>query len=135
MPVNVILYTLGELFGWKKESREFISTVNKDGESIPICSRISNKVWNHFLEGINVRLFRKLEDIKRSEKKCGSIEADMFYKGNKKQIIRLSWDMEAGAYLVECETETISYGDLDRAMLMFSLKLETLMRDRMTATG
>lgn len=135
MPVNAILYILGELFGWQRESREFISTINKDGANTPIRSRISNKVWNHFLEGINVRLFRQLNEIKNTGKRNGSIEAVMFFKGNKKQTIRLVWDMDEGTYLVDSGAESFEYGDLSRAMMMFSVRLETLMKERMELTA
>ena len=123
---------MGQVFGWYPETREFISTVHKDGRCEVVRSRVPAKVWNYYLAGINVKLFQEMKFIKESEQIAGDVEAVMMFRGGRIQRLKLCWDKEENTYTVGSgEKSDITYGDLDRAMLMFSLKLETLMKERM----
>lgn len=132
MNPRAILSLLGQAFVWDPETREYISTVQKDGSQGTVRSRIARKVWNSFLDGINVLLFRALRDIKESQSPEGSIRAVMMFRAGRRVDILLSWKLEDDLYTVACgNSAPISYKDLDRAMQMFSLILETKMNERM----
>ncbi len=134
MSTKVIVSLLGQIYGWDSETREFISSVQKDGRSEIVRSRLSANVWNYFLSGMNVRLFRELQGIKEKGRDFGAIDAVMFYRGGRKEKIILAWNMAEGLFTVsDGRGNDINYGELDRAMLMFSLSLETLMTKRMQA--
>lgn len=127
---------MGQVFGWYPETKEFISTIQRDGRNEVVRSRISSKVWEWFLSGINVRLFQELQKIKNSGKDYGAIDAVMLYRGGKKEKIVLAWNSDEGLYTVSNGNgKDINYGDLDRAMLMFTLQLESLMKERMQVIG
>lgn len=130
--IRTIVSLLGQIYGWDSETREFISSVHKDGRSEIVRSRISAKVWNYFLSGMSIRLFRELCDVKEKGREHGAIDAVMLYRGNKKEKIVLLWNTAEGLYSVSYgKDRVLNYGDLDRAMLMFSLILETKMNERM----
>lgn len=136
MMVRTIVSLLGQVFGWYPDTREFISTVHKDGRSELVKSRIPAVAWSCFLEGMNVRLFRELQSLKQNGKSFGAIDAVMLYRGNKKEKIVLLWNTAEGLYSVSYgKDRVLSYGDLDRAMQMFSLLLETRMNRRMLEAG
>lgn len=132
MNPRAILSLLGQAFVWDPETREYISTVQKDGSQSTVRSRIARKVWNYFLSGMSIRLFRELCDVKEKGREHGAIDAVMLYRGNKKEKIVLLWNTAEGLYSVSYgKDRVLNYGDLDRAMLMFSLILETKMNERM----
>ena len=136
MILRTIVSVMGQVFGWYPETKEFISTVHKDGRCEVVRSRVSAKVWNYYLAGINVKLFQELKHIKESESSSGNVEAVMMFRGGRIQRLKLCWDKDESTYTVGSEEESgITYGDLDRAMLMFSLRLETLMKERMETLG
>lgn len=136
MSTRVIVSLLGQIYGWDSETREFISSVQKDGRSEIVRSRVSAKVWNYFLSGMSVRLFRELRSVKEKGQEYGAIDAVMLYRGNKKEKIVLLWNTSEGLYSVSYgKDRVLNYGDLDRAMQMFSLLLETQMNRRMLEAG
>lgn len=136
MILRTIVSVMGQVFGWYPETREFISTVHKDGRSEVVRSRIPAKVWNYFLAGMNVRLLKELRNIKESANDKGDVEAVMIFRGGKIQRLKLCWNKIENVYTVGCdEGLDLTYGDLDRAMHMFSLRLETLMKKRMETLG
>ena len=132
MQVRTIVTVLGEVFGWYPAGREYISTIQRDGQRSVVRSRIPSKVWNYFLEGINVRLLREGESVRTGE----NIEAVMLYRGGKIRRLSLISDAGGGVFTVALTGERdISYNDADRALQMFNLKLESLMKERMAANG
>ena len=134
--IRTIVSLLGQIYGWDSETREFISSVQKDGRSEIVRSRVSAKAWNYFLSGMSVRLFRELQAVKESRREYGAIDAVMLYRGNKKEKIVLLWNTAEGLYSVSYgKDKVLSYEDLDRAMLMFSLILETRINRRMLEAG
>jgi len=130
--VRTIISLLGQIYGWDSETREFISSVQKDGRSELVRSRVSAKVWNYFLSGMSIRLFHELRRVKENGLQCGAIDAMILYRGNKKEKIVLLWNTAEDLYSVSYgKDRVLNYEDLDRAMQMFSLILETKMNERM----
>lgn len=132
--IRTIVSLLGQIYAWDSETREFISSIQKDGSSAIVRSRVSAKVWNYFLSGMSIRLFHELQAVKESRRECGAIDAVILYRGNKKEKIVLLWNTSEGLYSVSYgKDRVLNYGDLDRAMQMFSLLLETRMNERMAS--
>ena len=127
MYLRTIVSLLGEVYGWYPGEREYVSTVQKDGSRSIVRSRIPGNVWNYFLSGICVKLHRERDAVKNGEK----IEAVMLYRGGKVRRLCLIPDISGGTFTVTLTRERdISYEAADRAMQMFLLRLESLMKER-----